>query len=49
MLSLEKAVNELVAITEKQNDMLALIVDEVKPTLDALKSSPIGMMLGMKE
>lgn len=40
--------NELIKVSNKQNEMLASIAEILEPTLENLKSSPLGMMLGMK-
>lgn len=45
--TLSRTVDGLVAITEKQNAMLALIAEQVTPVLDSMKDSPIGMLFGM--
>lgn len=41
-------INQLIDVTNKQNELLASLSEQVGPVLEQLAASPLGMMMGMK-
>lgn len=47
--SVETDIARILAIAESCETLIRTVVDDVKPTIDAIMSSPLGKMLGGKK
>ena len=46
--ALESAVNDMVSVTNQQNNLLNDISGAIAPAIEGLKNSPLGTMFGIK-